>query len=1149
MTAERKNVPESTVLNQRRAADPEASAWVSANAGAGKTKVLTDRVLRLLLTGVPPGRILCLTFTKAAAATMMIRAVERLGRWVTLGNSALADELRALTGERPDKDTLRRARRLFARAVETPGGLKIETIHAFCERVLHMVPFEAGVPARFAVLDEAQSAEIVAEATARVFAAASDETGALRCALDVVSVDAVGDELTRVIGAALNERAFLELGVEAGIGRLRRALDLAPGESVPAIERAMLEDGIPTSEWQALADTLGCGKATDRDRAAALRAALAVQDFETRLAHYLSAFFTKENAPLADASLCTKAIDAEVKARLLAERDRLAALEDRRRSARALERSTALFILAAAIHDQVEAAKAARSALDFDDLIQKTLALLRGGQGPWVLYKLDAGIDHMLVDEAQDTNPDQWEILRLLADEFTAGRSIRPERVRTFFAVGDPKQSIYGFQGAEPRKFEEHRQHWRRKTRDAQLRFEDVPLTLSFRSADAVLRVVDDTFAVESNFDGLSFAEDAAIGTVHESARPDARGTLELWPLVAPKDGPEDDPEAWKLPVDQPSLSSPAAMVARNVAQAVRSWTTLGDERGRVWRPGEILILVRRRGPAFEAVIRELKRLEVPVAGADRLDVGAHIAVLDLVAAGRAALLPQDDLTLATALKSPLVGLDDDDLVRIVAGRAEDESLVSALACAAAAGDRAAAAGKASLEEWRRLARSHGPFGFYAALLGPGEGRKRLVARLRGEAADALDVFLGHAHASELVETPSLATFLDRFVSAPHQFKRELDETLDEVRVMTVHGAKGLEAPLVIVIEGCDDRAKDCPLLPLGATGDGGPLPVWSPGKTHDSARIKNARDDLHERGRQERNRLLYVAMTRAADRLVIAPYRTRGQKTPADAWCAMIRCGLDRAGRALVPAAAPYGEGQVDTWSDDDAPPRLAAAPRPAQLELAFTPDWLTKPVEPDPEPDATLRPSHAVVHRQVWPARTGSGAEARLRGVMIHALLQRLPTVPAERRESVAGAYVRARAPKLDGTTQARIAADALGVLRHGALTELFGPHSRAEVAITGRLRHGLDEWPVSGQIDRFCVLEDEVLLADFKSHAQAPDPAEPLPQTYVAQLALYSELLREIYPGRRIRPFLIWTSGPSVRELSQRELESALDLVTPA
>jgi ATP-dependent helicase/nuclease subunit A len=525
-------IPDYTRQAQRRAADPRASAWVSANAGAGKTKVLTDRVVRLLLAGSLPGRILCLTFTKAAAANMAIRVFERLGRWVTLDEESLIRELTELEGERPTRRQVRLARTLFARAVETPGGLKIDTIHAFCERLLHLVPFEANVPARFAVLDESQTDEMLVQATENVMAdAASGSFPGLKDALDVISVDAVGEALTSALDAALRCKTFLH--DPDGPARLRRELGLREDETPESVERAMLEGGIEPEDWPAMAQELLAGKGTDRKRAESLLAASRADSHEEKLALYLSTFFTKEETPRKGSSFLTKDVGESLKEGLLREQERLWRLMDRRKAARAVERTEALFTLAAEIHTRVEQAKMRLGALDFQDLIDKTLQLLNRGDAAWVLYKLDRGIDHVLIDEAQDTNPEQWEILRRITEDFTAGHGAGSRRVRTLFAVGDPKQSIYGFQGAAPQEFETTRRSWSQKVKDARLHFEDVSLTMSFRSARAVLSAVDATFAVEAHFKGLSF-EDKAVGTVHESARPHAPGLVELWPTETP---------------------------------------------------------------------------------------------------------------------------------------------------------------------------------------------------------------------------------------------------------------------------------------------------------------------------------------------------------------------------------------------------------------------------------------------------------------------------------------------------------------------------------------------------------------------------------------------------------------------------------------
>jgi ATP-dependent helicase/nuclease subunit A len=1144
-------VDDLTRENQRRAADPRASAWVSANAGAGKTKVLTDRVVRLLLDGAPPGRILCLTFTKAAAANMAIRVFRLLGRWVTLDDEALTAELSELTGERAGPERLRMARRLFARAVETPGGLKIETLHALCERLLHMFPFEANVPARFVVLDDAKAREVFDIEMANVLAdAVSNGDTPLSAALARVAPEATGDTLRAAIRAALRTRSLIgdSAGLDRAFVRLHGALGLAAEDTAERIEAAILDGGpgCRPEDRAALIAALRTGKANDEKLADALAAGEAErvrsQDLPDRaeaLALYRAVFFTQKDEPKADGSLGTKSVPAAVKEALIAERDRLEPLFDRLRAARAHGRTQALFQLAAEIHRRVEAQKARLGALDFDDLILKALDLLgRVGAG-WVLYKLDRGIDHVLVDEAQDTNPEQWAILRAITQEFAAGEGARTGH-RTRFAVGDPKQSIYGFQGAEPREFALTRASWIAESRAAGLTFADVPLTLSFRSTSLVLRAVDAVFALDAHNEGLSF-DDTVRTTVHASARPDAPGAVELWPIAEPE--PAAEPDAWTAPVDAPETSAPAIVTARRVAQAVRLWTTRGAAGGRVWRPGDVLILVRKRGPAFEEVIRALKGLGVPVAGQDRLEVSAHIAVADLVAAGRAGLLPADDLTLATALKTPLVGLGDDDLVRIAARRDLSETLEDALHRHAAAGDPAALRGVAALTEWIALAGRHGPFGFYARLLGPEGGRAKLVARLGGEAGDAIDVFLAAASQAETGEdAPSLGGFLARYVGAEagHTVKRDLESGRDEVRVMTVHGAKGLEAPVVVILDGCEPLGRnDPPLLPMSAAGDPMP-PVWSSGRTQDCAATEAARVALLARSRQEHNRLLYVAMTRAADRLIVAPFR--GHEREAEtAWCRMVRSGLEAALGAGTTVELPYGPATI--WQDGAEAGRAPDAP-PPEPAAAPEPDWLREVAPPEPDlptfsPSDALRAADGA---RVPPPRLAD-AQARRRGILIHALLQHLPRVEPARREAAGLAFVRARAPSLPRAAAYGLVRSVLRIIDDADLAPLFAADARAEVSLSGRVRIGNVERPVQGRVDRLAVMDDSVLVADFKTGRPPADHA-PLPAAEAGQIAVYARLLGQIYPGRTIRPMLIWTSGPVIRTLRADDIAAALE-----
>ncbi|MCP8938821.1 double-strand break repair helicase AddA [Alsobacter sp. SYSU M60028] len=1154
-------IPVATRQAQGRASDPRASAWVSANAGSGKTTVLANRVVRLLLDGVQPGRILSLTFTKAAAANMANRVFDILGSWVSMDDARLSDAIAAIEGERPAPARLAMARRLFARAIETPGGLKIQTIHAFCERLLHLFPFEANVSARFQVLDDGTAAEMLAAAQKHVLTqAALHPTGPIADALAIAGEVAAESTLAALLRDALRLKGWMReqardaAGIRAAMDALAAELGLAPGQTAADIVGEVVSGGLPPSEWLSVAATLrASGGATEAKLAGFLEAAHAAADDQARHDAYVCAFLTKAGGPRADSSFVTKKVRAAHPAladRMSAERERVHALAELRKAALAVERTHALLTLAEAVIQDNEARKSARGALDFDDLIARTARLLSRADAAWVLYKLDQGIDHILVDEAQDTSEVQWDILRGLAEDFISGES-RAGRVRTVFAVGDPKQSIFSFQGAEPRAFERARTHFRRgfdalRRADAsRWAFYDEKLTLSFRSAPDVLGAVDEVFKVAAHFRGLSFEEDGpnpvAIGTVHESARRGAPGMVEIWEPEVP--APPRDPEAWSKPVDEPEEGAPFVRLAERIAARIDAWRGRGDEEGRTVRPGDVLVLVRSRGPFFEAMIRALKDRGVPVAGADRLALTQHIAVLDLVALGRSALLPDDDLTLASLLKSPLVGLDDDDLLRFAPGRAG--SLSDALARAAATDTRLASA-QTLVTEWRALARRAGPFDFYAAVLGPGGGRRRVLARLGAEAGDAVDEFLRLALDYQHRETPSLPRFLAAIEGADIMIRRDMEAGRDEVRVMTVHGAKGLEAPVVFLADTCTVPASRASILQLPLP-NGLSAPVWSPSKDSDPPAVTAARQRLADAAREEYHRLLYVGMTRARDLLVVAGFENRKGRG-ADCWYDMIR-------RSLEPgcAAATLADGHpVLRWRS--APHPAAPARQATRTETPFQPPaWLETPAPAEPAARPPVRPSSAVEAAEAG-GRAGDRPfvrEARLVGVLVHGLLESLPALPGPARREAALRLLARRGASLPEARREAIAAQVLALLEDADLGVLFGPQSRAEAPVAGRLPLGPGGamTPVSGQIDRLAVTEEAVWIADYKTAAVPPaDPADVSP-AYVGQLAVYRALVQKLYPGRPVRCLLVWTSAPVAAEIAPERLDAALAAIAAA
>ncbi|HWI10154.1 MAG TPA: double-strand break repair helicase AddA, partial [Burkholderiaceae bacterium] len=803
-----RQIPDAVRDTQRRASDPTSSAFVSANAGSGKTHVLVQRVIRLLLAGVPPEKILCITFTKAAAANMAERVFTTLGHWITLDDEALDDAISDVGIANPNLKLRMRARELFACALETPGGLKVQTIHALCTRLLQQFPFEANVPARFAVLDDRDQNEMMERANLAVLLEASrNPDSATGRALDVAMASAADVTFKDVVReACLSRDHFMAWTDDAGsaevaAAQMAAALGVSADDRIEDLERE-ITDGpyLRRSEWEEIVTVLETGSKSDQDQAARLRAALLVTG-SAQVDAYISLFLTDtERTPRKTVVTKKLADNHPAVARLFeAEFLRIGPLIERRRAVTTRDRTQALLHIATAAAANYRREKQERGLLDYDDLIDKTLAMLDRVSSGWVHYKLDRGVDHVLIDEAQDTSPRQWDIVAHIISEFTSGAGARDGVVRTVFAVGDEKQSIFSFQGAAPREFDLRRRALQRKFEGAGLKFDPVSFTYSFRSGPEILHAVDQVFREQDIFRSIHAVD---IGNpIHHALADAGPGQIDLWELAETDD--RQDIEGWRAPFDGVAATSPEVKLARRIQAEIKTLVGSGVMTGskndrRPLRYGDMLVLVRRRGNAFDAVIQALKHAGIPVAGADRLKLTEHIAIIDLMNLADALLLPQDDLALAVALKSPLFALTDDDLFKIAWQR--KGSLRAALA------ERAAADGRLRdalwrLEQCERRFASETPFAFYAWLLGGDGGRARILRRLGHEANDALDEFLELALNHERKAPASLQGFMAWLRTADLEVKRDMEISRDEVRVMTVHGAKGLEASVVIMAD------------------------------------------------------------------------------------------------------------------------------------------------------------------------------------------------------------------------------------------------------------------------------------------------------------------------------------------------------------
>ncbi len=1114
---------------QSRAADPQAHVWVGASAGSGKTLVLVDRILRLLLGGTAPERLLCITFTKAAAAEMANRLHGELEGWVGATDALLDEHLRAL-GAEPAPDMRRRARRLFARVLDTPGGLRIQTIHAFCESVLGRFPLEAGISPQFTVLDERDATELLRQARDQVLEAARQAPGsALARAVTTVSGRVGEDGFATVLDALNRDRArFLSMrrsGADSD-ALVRAALGVAANETPETIlEAACAEPSFEGAVLRRIAAAMLQSSTRDRERAEAMVPWLAADTVARGQAFgtYLRGYLTGEGDPYknpATQPILRAHPDAEDALRQ--EAARLIGVLERQRLADLARASGALVTVAAHLFDAYEGLKAGLGRLDYSDLIMRTRTLLETPEmAPWVLFKLDGGIDHVLVDEAQDTNPEQWDIVAALTGEFFAGEGAR-DPARTLFVVGDEKQSIYSFQGADPTAFGNMQQRFKDSARRVGESLREVPLLTSYRSVPAVLAFVDAAFQ----------SEDAQAGVVrdkwfpHRANRAGQPGLIELWdPVKVTEDEEEED--GWPIPHTQVGGDRAEARLARRIAALVAQWLRQGElleATGRPIRESDVLILVRRRNRFFDEMVLALKREGVAVAGADRMKLTEQIAVMDLMALGRAVLLPEDDLSLAEVLKSPLIGLDDDQLFAI-AGNRGDQSLWSALR-ALADRDSTFAPMRDAVQGWMAQADFVAPFDFYARLLGGG-GRQKLLARLGSEASDPIDEFLNLALAYQRDHPASLQGFLHWLVAGGADIKRDLDQGRPEVRVMTVHGAKGLEAPIVFLPDTTKlaNTRQDSLFWSISEPR----VPLWLQRKEDRVGPAATAWVEADQRRQEEYRRLFYVAATRARDRLYVGGWGD----FDAGSWYALAQRAMEGLKGDTVLVDFPQ-EPSVAVRRYDTRGGVVRATGEPASpTRLWDAPAWLDRPPPPEPIPPRPLVPSQPGEGEPALRSPFTADDTSRFqRGTAIHRLLQMLPGLPPAQQQDAARRYLGRATLGFTPDAQVEIANAVHAVLHDPRFAAVFAPGSVAEAPIAGRLGTSV----ISGQIDRLAVTGSDVLIVDYKTNRLAPATIGDVPLLYRRQMAAYWAALRRIYPNHRVRAALLWTEGPTLMELPE-------------
>jgi ATP-dependent helicase/nuclease subunit A len=1137
---------------QYTAASPDHSIWVNASAGTGKTNILTQRVLGLLLHGVKPERILCLTYTKAAAAEMAARIRLRLGKWVAIDDAALFADVESIIGDDVTDKMLSRARLLFAQCLDTPDGLKIQTIHGFCQSVLQRFPLESGLLPRFQVCEEREAAKLLHQAMHHVLRRPDKEPelrGAIELLSEIISQEIQLESLLSIIIGKRNW-LFQSLARHESIeSMLKQAAELS-GISGPLSKDAFMaqicaDKSIAISNLRAACSALMDGTDAESRRGIETQRWLDAKP-DTRIKNwpeYADIFLTADGeirAKIINPKTAEKyphalsAIQNEA-ARIIAARNTLKTLD-------LLVYNHAALILAMEIFTEYNAAKSRIGALDYDDLIQYTLRLLqKPGIAPWILFKLDGGIDHLLIDEAQDTSPDQWHIVRLLTEEFFAGTGAKG-RPTSVFAVGDPKQSIYSFQHADPRGFTAMQNHYTKAAFEIRQTLQVIPLQYSYRSTIDVLRIVDSVFTVTDAKRGVSFFTSAEEQKKllqnqalieHIAMRDEAPGIVEIWPLA--QDSEKQKIRPWHIPDARQEAFSAAEKMAGAIAHTIEQWLQDGEmlpgniytkREARKIQPGDIMILVRRRNEFVDLLTRALKNKNIPVAGVDRLVLSEHIAIMDLLALAKFLLLPEDDLNLATVLKSPLLSLPPDRIEELLF-------------------DLCAARGQKSV--WQRLRetgntdlqKAHeylaelldrysflSPFELFSDILNRLGGRKKLIARMGVECIDPIDEFLNLCAGP--AQNMHLQEFVAFMVNDTVEIKRDLEAgERGEVRIMTVHASKGLQAPIVFL--------PDTTRLPKPKStvaellfDEKEQILLWPAKREWLQGYAQKLRDRADQATSEEYRRLLYVALTRAEDRLYIGGY---GAAEPESWYSYIAQAAYDMTQNDAAKttdfdfAAHGFADWQGSGWRIGHLPKVKIHLPEEDKIKSISLPGWLHRPAPSDPTPPKPLSPSKpAAEPASISPtAQNGARGMGILRGKIIHRLLQSLPDIDPEKRGAAMQNFIKPYVVQIGAAEAEEIIAEIKTLFDQPEFAEYFGPTSRAEVPVSGKIGDKI----IMGQIDRLSITQETIKILDFKTNRPPPTDPANTPEVYLRQMAAYTALLEKIYPQHRVEAALLWTN----------------------
>lgn len=1078
---------------QNNAADVNHSVWLSASAGTGKTRVLTTRIVRLLLSDLTlnPSEILAVTFTRAAAREMENRIRSVLSSWVNMPEEKLIKELEETLARTPTAEEVVRARSLFS--IVLNDAVHTNTIHGFCQHLLGRFPVEAGLSPGFRVLDETESGELLAQARTQTLVKAFSGEVQPTWAFDYFTENlGEGTLASRLNMFVWNAHRFEKLIKKHGtihnvFSKLAHELKVDENLTPETMLKGVSTKGVMEIFVKLLPHLNTLGKRA-KDLAVVMADAVAQPENKSLCLKTAMLFFKKaDKEPVTAQYMLGKKVweeGGDVVNLFHEVQNIMAGHMEKAKAEHTYLLSTALLYLGNNVVRTYNELKQAQAVLDFDDLIRLTSELLgKNSHSDWIRYKLDSNIRHALLDEAQDTDSTQWHIIRQFVEEFYAGEG-QYESPRTFFAVGDAKQSIYRFRGAEPFVFGDMRDYMLKKKEETGQSAVVENLVASFRSSSTVLNFVDDVFRSEHRRDAVDeYISELKHDAVHENAG----GRIEIWPLIKAEKNNGEKREPWTLPVIKEEAPSVKQQVATQVAQSIVSLLNSGDVLHTTKKPvnAEDIMIILRARTLMPALISALDAHKIPHTGADVIDLNKEQLVEDMLQLMLLATNPADAFARMQVLKSPLFGLSDDALLK------GEDALPMVL--------KEFIASAYTLSPYTFLMEAQAKFHIRAKYYDHGDRR---------QIDETMDALLDSAlsYNSHL----GLADFVHAFTATPQKVKRELAGAKRRVRLLTAHGSKGLEAPVVYLPDSGKDfyesLARETQLWHVNEKNED-ELFLARLSKAESCNFQKEVEAQEKERIFKDEMRLLYVALTRAKDRLYIGGEGKEG----ADSWYTHIKHAL----------------AQLNTFEEQEDGAFVLNNPVEHSAEKAEA--VVLDSIESDLPTYATTPPLKGAVASALKASEkmdkdplelsdTQTLKKLFARGHAVHKLLEILPLLQEEDRENKAQNYINQVLHDFSEDEQQKAINGAFLVLNK--YPEFFGKNSRAEVPIFAEKQGKRFD----GIIDRLIASENEVTVIDYKTNSIVP---ENVPEHYAEQLRIYAWALADVFPEKRIKAGIIWTS----------------------